>query len=140
MHIFFCVLLLYCIYCQPFNPPAEYLLCVMLRYTIVSLLLLRLLQRDDDKKTNFNSSTDYVFTTPWPWQKNIKFHFRTMITKPWSTRKKRSSPYCNYVHYAMVMSKKYEVSFRHYTYYAVIHPKKINFNFCLETIATTLTT
>ena len=63
-----------------------------------------------------------------------------MISKPWSTQKKRLSPYCNYVHYAMVMSKKYEVSFHHYTHYAVIHPKKINFNFCLETIATTFTT
>ena len=68
--------------------PTEYLPCVMLRYTITLLLLLRLLQRDDDKKTNFNSSTDYVyyvgvmtkniktnssttFTTLWPWQKNI---------------------------------------------------------------------
>ena len=157
MQIFFRVLLLHCIYCQLFNPSAEYLPCVMLRYTIMSFILLRLLQLDDDKKHKFNSSTDCVyyagvmtkniktnsstmFTTPRPWQKNLKFHFRTKITKPWSTRKKRSSSYCNYVHYAMVMSKKNEVSFHHYTHYAVIHPKKINFNFCSETIATTFTT
>ena len=70
-----------------------------------------------------------MFTTPWSWQKNIKFHFRTTITEPWSPRKRRFSPYCHCVHYAIVMSKKHEVSFHQYTHYVVIYPEKINFNF-----------
>ena len=37
------LLLLYCIYYQPFNSSAEYLPCAVLRYTVTSLLLLHLL-------------------------------------------------------------------------------------------------
>ena len=142
--------------CSIFDPSAEYLPCLRLRYAITPLLLLRLPNVMMTKSINFNTSTNYVyyvvvmtknikinssttFTTLWPWQKNIyKISFWTTITGPWSPQKKRSSLYCHYVHYAMVMSKKYEVSFHHYTHYVVIHQKKINF--CLETIATTFTT
>ena len=42
----------------PFNLSAEYLPYVMLRYTITSLLLLRLLQRDDNKKKTTNKQTN----------------------------------------------------------------------------------
>ena len=36
-----------------FDPSPEYLPFLMLRYAITSLLLLRLLQRDDEKKHKF---------------------------------------------------------------------------------------
>ena len=52
----------------------------MLLYTITSLILLRLLQRDDGKKPiNFNSSTAYVYYAG-VMTKNIKTNASTTFT------------------------------------------------------------
>ena len=66
-YIFLCPFTL--LHLLPFNPSAEYLSCVMLRYLVTSLLLLRLLQRDDDKKTQILIPALTTFTTPGSWQK-----------------------------------------------------------------------
>ena len=89
---------------------------ILAMFMHTSLLLLRLLQRDDDKKQILIPALT-TFTAPWSWEKiwklilALRLLHREHDKKNIIFQKKRTSPYCHYVHYAMVVSKNMKFHF-----------------------------